>query len=246
MTTQAPGSPAVAVPPVSALSRARLSGMLAAGAEVMECHRVLTKAGLNIVGEVLRGQGTFYEYEHYPAENVYDPETHSQYYYHAHRGIAGEHGHFHTFLRARGMPDGVSPARCRSTGGQPSGTNAVSHLVAISMDAHGLPIGLFAVNRWVTGDTWCRAADVVGMLQRFSIDHARPSWPVNRWITAMLRLFHPQIAALLRHRDQVIHAWTASRRGIDVLEERSLEVTGFHRISVAAQVAAVRRALRGR
>lgn len=60
----------------------------------------------------------------------------------------------------------------------------------------------------------------------------------------MLRLFHPQIAALLQHRDQVIDAWAAARRGIDVLEERSLEVTGFLRISVAAQVAAVRRALR--
>ncbi len=46
--------------------------------------RVVAKTGGNIVGEALRGQGTFYEWNHYPKGDVYDSETHPQYYYHAH------------------------------------------------------------------------------------------------------------------------------------------------------------------
>ena len=42
------------------------------------------------------------------------------------------------------------------------------------------------------------------MVDRFCIDHANPSWPTNRWITAMMRLFKPQITALLTHRDAVV------------------------------------------
>ena len=62
----------------------RLEDMAAAGAEVLEVYRLLRKSGDNVVGEVLRGQGEFYEWDHFPKGDVYDPETHSQYYYHAH------------------------------------------------------------------------------------------------------------------------------------------------------------------
>ena len=140
--------------PLATLDRAQLEAMRAAGAEVLECRRVLLKGGLNVVGEMLRGQGEFVEYDHYPADDVFDAETHAQYYYHAHRGSEGEHGHFHTFLRAAGMPPDVAPADNPGEEPWPTGDEALSHLIAISMDAYGEPIGLFTVNRWVTGDTW--------------------------------------------------------------------------------------------
>ena len=110
---------------------------------------------------------------------------------HAHRGAA-EHGHFHTFLRAGGMPDGVVPAQAEAASESwPAGDEAISHLIAVSMDAWGEPIGLFACNRWVTGESWYAAEDVIRMLDRFEIDHAWPSWPANRWLGAMLRLYRP-------------------------------------------------------
>jgi len=97
----------------SRLSLTQLQVMSAAGREVRECYRALAKTGDNIVGEVLRDQGLFREWDHYPRDDVYDPVTHAQFYYHAHpagqRGWA-EHGHFHTFLRPRGMPRGAKPA----------------------------------------------------------------------------------------------------------------------------------------
>lgn len=211
--------------------------MWQAGEEVLECRRVLQKADLNVVGEVLRGQGTFYEHEHYPSEDVLDSETASQYYYHAHRGYPGEHGHFHTFLRAAGMPEKVRPAPYKAREQWPTGKQAIAHLIAVSMDAYGEPIALFAVNRWVTGDTWYSATDVARMLPRFRIDHARPSWPVNRWLSALLRLYRPHIEALLAQRDQVLEAWRRAHPESDVYEDRRLDVTGWLPISVQAHVA---------
>lgn len=235
------GAPA---PDLTGLSCDRLREMAAAGDEILECYRVLEKARLNIVGEILRGQGTFYENDHYPSDDVFDADTHSQYYYHAHRGPAEEHGHFHTFLRAAGMPEGIVSVPYTGTEPWPQGADALSHLIAISMDEYGYPRALFTVNRWVTGDAWYRASDVERMLDRFVIDHAHPSWPVNRWISAMFRLFRPQMIALLVQRDSTVAQWSYRHPERDVFEDRELDITSRSPISVDAQIAAVRSALK--
>lgn len=230
-------------PDLVRLPRPRLESMLRSGEEVRECYRVLKKGGLNIVGEVLRGQGTFYEMNHYPDGDVFDPDSHSQYYYHSHRSNQYEHGHFHTFLRSAGMPEGAKPAPYTGEEQWPEGDEALSHLIAISMDKHGFPLGLFAVNRWVTGDTWYPAADVIRMLDRFVIDHAYPSWPTNRWIGGMIGLYHPQIVELLDQRDRVVAAWADKYPDVDVYEDRKLEITGYIEVSDEAQIEAVSTAL---
>ncbi|MBI4755028.1 MAG: hypothetical protein HY778_06310 [Betaproteobacteria bacterium] len=234
------------MPDTAALDAPTRRGLLRAGREALECRRVLAKGGLNLVGEVLRGQGEFVELEHYPRDDVFDADTHAQYYYHAHRGEA-EHGHFHLFLRAGGMPAGAAPlAWPLASEPWPAGDEAICHLVAISMDAWGEPMGLFATNRWVTGETWFPAADAIRMLGRFAIDHAFPSWPTNRWLGAMVGLYRPQIEALLRHRDAVIAAWMAAHPGEDVFEDRRLDITGHLAIDVESRVAALARTGRWR
>lgn len=224
--------PTLMPPDPSRLQAADRVGLLEAGHEVNRCMRALERVGFNLVGELLKQQGEFVEMEHYPRDDVFDDESHSQYYYHAHRPDAGEHGHFHTFLRAAGMPSGSQPLNYPpASEAWPQGEDALAHLVGISMDAWGRPIGLFAANRWVTGETWYPAEDMIEMLPRFSVEHAWPSWPVNRWISAMLRLFRPHIQDLLRHRDAVITVWQQSHPG-DVFEDRDLELTGYLPISV--------------
>jgi hypothetical protein len=226
-----------------------LEAMAAAGAEVMEIHRVLAKTGDNIVGELLKHNGTFYEWDHYPPGDVYDHETHGQYYYHAHAGdqrFEGEHGHFHTFVRPKGMPPGMRPARVPGFVAPADPNDALSHLVAVAMTPGGLPFRLFTVNRWVTGEVWYRAEDVIRLLDVFRIDHAQPSWPVNRWISALVVLFKPQIAELLRARDAKIVAWQEQSPEADVFEDRDLEVASFLDISVDGQVQSVARALLAR
>lgn len=234
-----------APPPIAGLPRRTLRLMLEAGEEVLECQHALHKGGLNIVGELLKGQGTFYEYNHYPEGDVFDPDSHSQYYYHAHPDRPGEHGHFHTFVRRPGMPAGVAQVDYQGEECWPQGDEALSHLIAISMDPHGLPIGLFATNRWVTAENWYPATDVVRMLELFEIEHAYTSWPVNRWLGAMIRLFKPQIEVLLHQRDTVVADWVRDHPDIDVFEDRDLEVTGKLDISVDAQISAIEAGLGG-
>ena len=111
------------------------------------------------------------------------------------------------------------------------------------MDPKGFPIGLFSVNRWVTGEAWYTADDVIGMIDRFHIDHANPSWPSNIWVSAMLRLYLPQIIELVRKRDVTVADWRRKYPDRDVYEDRELELTSQMAISVDKQIAGVRAAL---
>lgn len=230
---------------LSLLGRERLESMLEAGREAVDCHRALAKTGDNLVGELLKGHETFYEWDHYPPGDVYDRASHSQYYYHAHpqEERTGEHGHFHTFLRPKGMPKGIRPAKLPGFEMPTDRNDRLSHLIGISMDRHGVPIRLFTTNRWVTGEVWYEAPDVCAMLERFEIDQVPPSWPVNRWLTAMVRLFRPQIEALIHERDEGIRRWALRNETEDVFEDRRLEIVSAADISIDDQVAAVAAAL---
>ena len=235
--------------------RAALEAMLAAGKEARECVRVLAKTGDNLIAELLEGQGAFAAWTHYPAGDVHDPISHAEYYYHAHDvspDMASaltradgrrEHGHFHCFLRASGMPPGVRPAKVADLARSEIAGEAMAHLVAIAMDEFGAPLRLFTTNRWVTGETWYAGADVIAMLDRFTISRATPSWPVNRWLGAMLRLFRPQIAALVEARDAAVATHAAAHPDVNVYEDRTLEVASALDIDVERQIAAVRAAL---
>ena len=237
-------------------SQIEIEQMTEAGAIVRECQRELAARGSDIVSEVTAGARAASEWRHYPDGDVYDPTSHAQYFYHMH-GMSGrplrEHGHFHTFLRAEGMPVGVTPlllpelalpdVRTLPPQAPPLRRGAreeVSHLVAIALDEQGEPIRLFTTNRWVTGETWYRAADVIQMLDRFTIRLTAPSAVLNRWVGAMIRLFLPQIAALLHARDDTVMSWRRRRR-THVFEDPRLEVTSSIEIGLEAQLAFLER-----
>lgn len=218
------------------LTAADVEIMLEAAVEVAECQRVLAKPGLNVVGELLRGHDTFYEDDHYPTGDVFDAVTGSQYYYHAHRGIELEHGHFHTFLRGHGLLS-QEVAGSSLEASEAPGDDILVHLVGVSMDPWGKPMALFATNQWVTGESWLPAPELEGLLPNFEIDHAWPSWPVNRWITALLTLFRPQVRALLAQRDAVVEDWARRHPEGEALQDRRLELTGWIAIDPLRQVA---------
>jgi len=216
-----------------------LDAMLAAGRDVLRWRRILTKTSDNVVGEVLKHEGSFYILDHYPKGDVFDPDSHAQWYYHAHdkKERPGEHGHFHTFLRGGGMPDGIKPAALPDFEPKTDRHDLVCHLIAVSMDRSGWPVGLFTTNRWVTGETWYAAHDVCAMLDGFDMQMNKPSWPVNRWLTGMLRLFRPQIEVLLQQRDERVRAWQHEHPDVNTFEDRKLEVTSQLPVDVEAQVA---------
>lgn len=229
-----------------------------AAAALRECRRALAAGGRSIIAEAVGGDPADVAlWQHYPAGEVYDPASHAQYFYHRHPGPVGlrreepsEHGHFHLFLRGEGMPEGITPLLLpeaavanappprQSAPLRRGSRDEVCHLVAIAVDTSGEPIRLFTTNRWVTGETWYRAEDVIGMLDRFSVGGDCPSALLNHWLRALVRLFEPEIAALLRGRDRAIleRRW---RWRNNVLEDARLEITSSLDIDLDARLAAV-------
>ena len=239
----------ISQPDLNAVETARLEDMADAAQWVLEAYRVLQKSTTNIVAELLRGSEGFFQWDHYPEDDVFDRDSNAQYYYHAHppgdrKGEwIEEHGHFHTFMRPKGMPEGVTPAPLPDFQ-PPEGDNAaLSHLVAISMNKAGFPARLFTVNRWVTGEIWYQADDVIQMLDGFEIDMALPSWPVNIWITSFFRLYRPTIEALILARDDAVAGWVPKKQGKSVFDDSKLEITSFADVVVDHHIEALDAAL---
>ena len=137
------------------------------------------------------------------------------------------------------MPAGLEPVPQSEATFMSEREDKLSHLVGISMNASGFAQALFTTNRWITADHWYAAEDVIRMLDCFEIDHAWPSWPTNRWITAMLKLFRPQIEDVIRARDVAIADWQKRHPGEDPFEDRDLDILSRVEVSVEKQTRAV-------
>jgi Domain of unknown function (DUF6969) len=238
------------------VTQAEAERIVVAAAVIRECRRDLAAGNTDLVAEVTAPNPTIHVWQHYPEGEVYDAKTHAQYFFHVHPTNGQqtpERGHFHTFLRAEGMPDGVAPLLLpelavadlpapppQAAPLKRGARDEVSHLVAIAVDFRGEPIRLFTTNRWVTGETWFRAEDVTRMLDCFAVAEPEPSAVLNRWIGAMIVLFRPQIAALLQARDEAVMAWRRRRR-THVLEDPRLEITSSLDIDLDLQLAFVDR-----
>lgn len=237
---------------LKSLPRERLEDMHEAAAIVLEAMRVTASANSNISKDILRFTDNYMEWEHVPPDDVYDHNTHSQYYFHTHakdehgEGLHNdEHGHFHTFLRGRAFPEDIKPITTEDF--NPDDVKDISeinsHLIAIATDNTGAPMRLFTTNRWVVADTWVAAKDNIKLLDLYNVDHAHPSWPVNLWVTNMIRLYRPQIEELIRQRDIAIQDWKTANPDKNVFEDRALEVTSHLDIDLGAHIDAIENAL---
>lgn len=240
---------AVDLPDLSKLPRVQLERMEEAGARVLEAYRVLMKSETNVVAEILKHHSEFLLWDHYPDGDVYDWQSHSQYYYHAHppehrANVWGEeHGHFHTFLRPKGFPIGVSPAPIEGASTPDGDNDALAHLIAVSMNKQGFPVRLFTTNRWVTGEVWYDASSMSRLIDCFEIDQAAPSWPTNIWITNLIRLYLPLIQNMYVARDTAIAEYAKLHPDADVYEDRELEICSIVDIAIDQQIIAVAEAL---
>jgi hypothetical protein len=228
------------------LGRDELLAMYAAAADVTEAVTALAAAGKNPVTDVLGGADVVEEWAHFPPGDVIDASTHSQYYYHAHAAeerVANEHGHFHTFVRPQKLDPTLLPVALSGNAAADDPASWVMHLVGISTDASGHLIRLFTTNRWVTDEVWYDADDVIGMLDFFDMTGDTPSPALNRWVTGVTAMFHPQIADLIQLRDEAVDRHRAAHPDRDVFEDRALQVTSEIPIDYLAQVRAIEAAL---
>jgi len=157
------------------------------------------------------------EFEHYPADDLVDLRTGSQFYYHAHRDGDQEHGHLHLFWHAT-----ATGRRRYGKRGKPRwNRTAPTHLFAISLDARGLPVGLFTVNQWVTDGHWLDAPRTLACVDRFHVGDLPGYAQSCCWLRCFVRLYRPLISELLAQRDQRM------KRRADLtqaLQDRELEV----------------------
>ena len=129
--------------------------------EFFDMNRALINDQQTILGELLRDEpgSSVLRWQHYPAEDVRDPDSGAMYYYHAHADgerPQDEHGHFHLFIRPEPSAD-------------------FSHFVAVSIDARGAVRSLFTTNRWVTDEQFRSASDLVSMLpDAFVVNRCTP------------------------------------------------------------------------
>lgn len=187
-----------------------------AAEEALFCEAILAKGGENVLQRTLFGAPNVEAWAHYPPGDIFDADTGAQWYYHCHLPSADdtEHGHFHCFVR----PDGAK--------------GPVHHLIGVGVDAYGKLHRLFTVNQWVVGDTWLDAEPSIALLPRFDVQMPAPSYLVNRWLTAVVRLYETEIAQLIRARDATLSAHRAAD-GTNVRDDRGLEVTSELKVDLA-------------
>ena len=111
----------------------------------------------------------------------------------------------------------------------------MTHLIAISLDGRGLPIGLFSVNRWVSEDRWLPAAGTLRLLDGISLSGASCNPHLGGWLLHFLQFYRPTTERLLSLRDQHLSQVATSRS--EALEARELEIPSHCLIDWAADLA---------
>lgn len=166
------------------------------------------QAGTSLARAALAGARDFEVLRHYPGRDVVDATAGTRFYYHAHRLDDPEHGHFHLFVHGRRPGEFM-------------------HLAALSLDVNGQPRRWFTTNRWVTGEHWRPAAQLLPHLRRWQVRTGGRLVPVARWLNAMVALYADELAQLLHERDARMAPLLQGRSRAEaesVFEDRSLDV----------------------
>jgi hypothetical protein len=166
-----------------------------AAARVLRCYERSAARGENLCAPLFAGEPAIESYRHYGS--VADDATGASYFYHAHppsERVRGEHGHFHVFIR----PPQAEP-------GEPG----LVQLIAISVNARGLPVALFT-----TPSNWAPSARAAALLPRFAVRSGGPR-SIHVWLRAMLRVFRSDIVTLLEARDRRIERWCRKHPALD-------------------------------
>jgi hypothetical protein len=224
---------------VSAHAKRRWA-MQQAAETLVGCYTSLAAREAHLLEELLEGRSPE-QWAHYPEDDVIDPSTGFQYYYHSHAPddrTCEEHGHFHLFARTDESGNEIDTDQERQFlshfGASPNDAKTVS-LLCLSLDARGVPAQFFTVNRWVTGDRFLDAASTLNLLDRFSIT-ASPSSTVSPFLAAMIQLFWPQITNLLNKRDEKLLDFVKRGKRSGILEDQRTEVLTRVAIDVDEQL----------
>lgn len=197
---------------------------------ITDCYRILAQQNTNIVLELMKGHDELIQWQHYPQKSV---QNHiAQFYYHCHdrkdsEDSVHEHGHFHCFLRKPQKLTKAEPLRISDKHLADPKKDNLCHMIGIAVNEYAQPTALFTTNHWVTHGFWYPADVMCELLELYEIETDEPYNTVSRWVSAMFKLFKPQIKELFHHRDQVIAEWQQENPDVDVFKDKKLEVTSI-------------------
>jgi len=104
-------------------------------------------------------------------------------------------------------------------------------LITIGLDAKGIPISLFTVNSWVTGDLMLSAANTALLLEQMRLDTGNED--VDALIECIVRLYKDEIRNLLLRRDALLY----QKRAPGILGDERLEVLSQATLNVDEKLA---------
>jgi len=208
-----------------------------AGQRLLETYATLSARGEHLLHGLLAGRPPT-QWQHYPDDDAIDPSSGYQWFYHSHspedRPGAAEHGHFHLFARrplwSRRLQSKAEQAFAAMTGA-PRTTAPTRHLLAIGMDAKGLPISLFTVNSWVTGDLMLSAGTTGQLLSAMRLNTGHPG--IDTMLECVTALCATEIREVLAARDAAL----SSRAAQGVLEDQGLELLSERAITLDEKLA---------
>ncbi len=209
----------------------------AAGQRLLKTYAALAARGEHLLQGLLAGRPPT-QWQHYPGDDAIDASSGYQWFYHSHspedRPGATEHGHFHLFARrplwSRRLQSKAEKAFAAMTG-EPRKAVPKRHLLTIGLDAKGLPISLFTVNSWVTGDLMLSAATTARLLDDMRLDTGYPR--IDAVLECVIALCADEIREVLEARDAALSNWPAE----GVLEDTRLELLSERAIALDDKLA---------
>lgn len=232
------------LPRRSVSPRAAAVAVTRAADALVDCYARLAQERIHLLAPILEDR-TPVQWEHYPGDDAINRDRRYQWFYHSHdpedRAGAGEHGHIHLFARMEGIAGDLDERAerdfLRSLGTRHRAAKT-RHLLAIGLNPVGVPISLFTVNRWVTGDLPLAGDTTIALLEVLRLDTGYSV--LDTVIQSILGLYRAEIRNLITERDAALLARAA--RGAGALEDRTLEVPAFLRLDVDRRLADVLRA----
>jgi len=172
----------------------------------------LKREGSNLVKKVLNGKKYIRDpYTHYPYDGgITDTDTDCRIFFHAHR--ENEYGHFHTFVT--------------------DDNGDLVHLVLISMNENGEPLGISTVNRWVTDDKYVKADVLKKYLKSFQMEASLfKEKRIVEFVKLILNAYEKEIFELFDERDRWIENYINTNyrepfedKDYEILSERKIDL----------------------
>lgn len=211
-----------------------------AGQRLIDTYTVLALRGEHLLHDLLEDQLPR-QWQHYPEDDSIDLDSGYQWFYHSHspedRPDATEHGHFHLFARralwSRRLQSKAERTFAAMTGNPDKNVNT-RHLLAIGMDAKGLPVSLFTVNSWVTGDLMLSASGTERLLTGMRLHTGHDA--IDTVLECVVALCMDEVRMMLAERDAALSI--KKRRA--VLDDTRLEVLSSRTIALDAKLEASR------